>query len=163
MMKDQGAHEIILGALHLQPRKIIDLRNFEGLANKWDRLTEKVKIAMVGKYNGLSDAYLSVIKALQHASLHCDRKLVIEWVDASMLEPAAKVRDFYIYDFFLLLLLLLLLLVLRGRIGSSLFPSCGANNISAMMIGYPAHYEMAICHDEINCPFPIQIFAEQNV
>lgn len=28
-------------------------------------------IAMVGKYTGLSDAYLSVIKSLQHACLAC--------------------------------------------------------------------------------------------
>ena len=43
---------------------------------------------MVGKYTGLSDAYLSVIKALQHACLACSRKLVIDWIDAQHLEKA---------------------------------------------------------------------------
>ena len=36
-----------------------------------------LRIAMVGKYNGLSDAYLSVIKALQHACIKCKSKLQV--------------------------------------------------------------------------------------
>ena len=32
---------------------------------------------MVGKYNGLSDAYLSVIKALQHACIKCKSRLKV--------------------------------------------------------------------------------------
>ncbi len=47
---------------------------------------------MVGKYTGLSDAYLSVLKALQHACLAANRKLDVQWVEASHLEPAAKAR-----------------------------------------------------------------------
>ncbi|KAK9865298.1 hypothetical protein WJX84_005661 [Apatococcus fuscideae] len=47
-------------------------------------------IAMVGKYTGLSDAYLSVIKALQHACLKCNRRLEIEWVEAAELEEDGK-------------------------------------------------------------------------
>ena len=46
---------------------------------------------MVGKYTGLSDAYLSVLKALQHACLSASRKLEVLWVEASHLEPAAEV------------------------------------------------------------------------
>lgn len=63
-----------------------------GLAERWDALSAVVKIAMVGKYTGLSDAYLSVLKALQHACLAANRKLDVQWVEASHLEPAAKVR-----------------------------------------------------------------------
>ena len=64
-----------------------------GLADKWDQLTEVVTIAMVGKYTELSDAYLSVTKALQHACLAANRKLRLEWVEASNLEPATKEED----------------------------------------------------------------------
>ncbi|MGV7462484.1 glutamine amidotransferase-related protein, partial [Mycobacterium kansasii] len=45
-------------------------------------------IAMVGKYTGLSDSYLSVLKALLHASVACHRKLIVDWVPASDLEDA---------------------------------------------------------------------------
>ncbi|KAG5516175.1 hypothetical protein RHGRI_037024 [Rhododendron griersonianum] len=53
-----------------------------------DSLHQPVRIAMVGKYTGLSDSYLSVLKALLHASVACCRKLVIDWVLSSDLEEA---------------------------------------------------------------------------
>ena len=62
------------------------------LAERWDALSAVVKIAMVGKYTGLSDAYLSVLKALQHACLAANRKLDVQWVEASHLEPPPEVR-----------------------------------------------------------------------
>ena len=43
-------------------------------------------IAVVGKYTGLSDAYLSIIKAMKHASIAAGRKLNIQWVEATELE-----------------------------------------------------------------------------
>ena len=74
-----------------------------GFLNEWialaelvDSLTQVVKIAVVGKYTDLSDAYLSVSKALQHASFAAERKLKIVWIEAADLadetmtsEPAA--------------------------------------------------------------------------
>ncbi|KAL5989916.1 hypothetical protein ACLOJK_010811 [Asimina triloba] len=47
-----------------------------------------VRIAMVGKYTGLSDSYLSVLKALLHASMACRKKLIVDWVPATDLEDA---------------------------------------------------------------------------
>ena len=52
-------------------------------------LEDEVVIAMVGKYTGLSDAYLSVIKALQHAAMAANRKLRIDWLEASDLEQGS--------------------------------------------------------------------------
>ena len=62
------------------------------LASSVDNYTTEVRIALVGKYTGLQDSYLSVIKALQHASIMAGRKLVVEWIDATALEPGTKVR-----------------------------------------------------------------------
>jgi CTP synthase len=59
---------------------------WEKMADRADSSTEEVHIAMVGKYTGLSDSYLSVIKGLQHASLAVGRNLVIDWIEASELE-----------------------------------------------------------------------------
>jgi CTP synthase len=50
--------------------------------------TEKVTIALVGKYINLHDAYLSVIKSLEHSAMACHRKLNLVWVDAGNLEKA---------------------------------------------------------------------------
>lgn len=45
---------------------------------------------MVGKYTGLSDSYLSVVKALQHACMAARRKLKLQWVASTDLEPAME-------------------------------------------------------------------------
>lgn len=44
-----------------------------------------VKIALVGKYVALHDAYLSVMEALSHAGFHCGAKVEISWVDSEEL------------------------------------------------------------------------------
>ncbi|CAI8165254.1 MAG: CTP synthase [Methanobacteriota archaeon] len=56
------------------------------MADRVDNLGADVHIAMVGKYTGLTDSYLSVIKGLQHASYVVNRTLVIDWIEASNLE-----------------------------------------------------------------------------
>lgn len=50
--------------------------------------TEKISIALVGKYTNLHDSYLSVIKSLEHSAMAVQRKLELVWVDASNLEKA---------------------------------------------------------------------------
>uniref|UniRef100_A0A914RMN0 CTP synthase (glutamine hydrolyzing) n=1 Tax=Parascaris equorum TaxID=6256 RepID=A0A914RMN0_PAREQ len=43
-----------------------------------DSFAEEVRIALVGKYVRIADAYASVNKALKHAAIHAKRKLMIE-------------------------------------------------------------------------------------
>ena len=62
------------------------LEDWRAMAYDLDKLTKDVSIAMVGKYTDLSDAYLSVIKSLQHAAMKVRRKLSINWIEASHLE-----------------------------------------------------------------------------
>jgi len=63
------------------------LDEWGAMADKVDQLEKEVNIAMVGKYTGLSDSYLSVIKALQHSAFAVDRKLVIDWIESTDLDP----------------------------------------------------------------------------
>ncbi len=56
---------------------------------EWRRLVEsigackgEVRVALVGKYVQLHDAYLSVAEALKHAAIHHGVELSIDWVDA---------------------------------------------------------------------------------
>ncbi|CAD6237640.1 unnamed protein product [Miscanthus lutarioriparius] len=93
LLRDQKAHEAILKVLELQydgkvPREP-ELGKWTKRATKFDKLKTPVKIAMVGKYTGLSDSYLSVIKALLHASVAMERKLVVEWVPSCDLEDSS--------------------------------------------------------------------------
>lgn len=65
------------------------LEEWRNMALHLDTLEDEVVIAMVGKYTDLSDAYLSVIKALQHAAMAANRKLKIDWLEAGDLETDA--------------------------------------------------------------------------
>jgi CTP synthase len=53
------------------------------------RATRTVRIALVGKYVQLADAYLSVSEALRHAASLQDSRVQIDWIDSEHLEPGA--------------------------------------------------------------------------
>ena len=97
LLHHQGATANMLARLQLtQLTSAGFLNEWIALAELVDSLTQVVKIAVVGKYTDLSDAYLSVSKALQHASFAAERKLKIVWIEAADLaddtmtsEPAA--------------------------------------------------------------------------
>ena len=48
--------------------------------------TRKVKIAMCGKYNGLHDAYKSIIEAFVHSGMENNVKVEVKWIDTEKLE-----------------------------------------------------------------------------
>lgn len=53
-------------------------------------VAKTIHIALVGKYTDMPDAYLSVIRALQHASYYVGVAIKIDWVEASDLEDKTK-------------------------------------------------------------------------
>lgn len=93
LLRDQKTHEAILKVLNLEsfPREP-KLDEWVTRATVFDALQDTVRIAMVGKYTGLSDSYLSVLKALLHASVECRRKLVVDWVASTDLEDSTKIE-----------------------------------------------------------------------
>ncbi|EMG47952.1 URA7 CTP synthase [Candida maltosa Xu316] len=66
------------------------LTKWRSLTSSHDKSFETVTIALVGKYTHLHDSYLSVIKSLEHASMRCNRRLKIEWVESTNLEEETK-------------------------------------------------------------------------
>ena len=99
MMEKQGVSEILSNKLDFKlPEDRSVLVNWKIMADHVDSLEEEVHIAMVGKYTGLSDSYLSVIKALQHSSYSVGRKLIIDWIESVNLEDEIKKSDSKIYD-----------------------------------------------------------------
>lgn len=84
MLEEQGFCNI----LDIDCNKTGLLAEWRAMAHRLDKLSEDVHIAMVGKYTDLSDAYLSVIKSLQHAAIAVERKLTIDWIEASDLEDS---------------------------------------------------------------------------
>ena len=85
LLREQGICE----ALDIDCNKTDMMSRWEAMADRVDNLGDEVRIAMVGKYTGLTDSYLSVIKSLQHASYVVNRSLVIDWIEASNLEKSS--------------------------------------------------------------------------
>ncbi|KAE8148710.1 CTP synthase N-terminus-domain-containing protein [Aspergillus avenaceus] len=61
-------------------------QEWQGLASSQTHILETVKIALVGKYTSLHDSYMSVSKALEHAAMHCRKKLDLVWIESTHLE-----------------------------------------------------------------------------
>jgi len=66
----------------------LDLRSWESLIQDDRDADEHVRIALVGKYVRLEDAYLSVSEALRHAGFLHGVKVDIDWVDSERVEGA---------------------------------------------------------------------------
>jgi len=59
-----------------------DLSDWKKMVDRIEKRNKTVKIALVGKYTKLHDAYLSVMEALQHAGYELGSKVEINWVDS---------------------------------------------------------------------------------
>jgi len=62
-----------------------DLDDWRGLVERHGQATTPVRIGLVGKYTKLSDAYLSVIEALNHSGMHLGGKVEVRWIDSERL------------------------------------------------------------------------------
>lgn len=47
---------------------------------------KKVRVGIAGKYTGVDDAYISILKALEHASAKLNVKVEVEWIDTGNLK-----------------------------------------------------------------------------
>jgi CTP synthase len=93
ILEAQGLHKILQEELHLGPKfgdLKPDLTAWKVMARSVETSVNSVTIALIGKYTGLADSYLSVIKSLRHASIACDVRLDLQWVEAGQLENAEE-------------------------------------------------------------------------
>jgi CTP synthase len=85
-LHEEGLDQLVVEKLGLQPGTL-DLTEWNALVAKIKAKSGVVRIALVGKYVQLQDAYLSVVEALRHAGIHHGRDVEIVWVDAETLRP----------------------------------------------------------------------------
>lgn len=86
ILHDEGLDDLVVDKLGLKAAAA-DLSEWVGLVDRINACKSKVKIALVGKYVQLWDAYMSVIQALKHAAVHHNRELEIVWVDSEGVSP----------------------------------------------------------------------------
>jgi CTP synthase len=85
--REQGVDDFILEHFgETEPSPAPDLSRWREPIERWERATKTVRIALVGKYVQLEDAYLSVSEALRHAASLQDAKVQVEWIDSESLE-----------------------------------------------------------------------------
>ena len=87
MMAEQDFDLRVCERLGLDPHER-DMADWEGFLISKDHAENEgdpVKIALVGKYTQLPDAYLSVIEALHHAGTHLGKHVEVELVDGEAL------------------------------------------------------------------------------
>jgi len=85
VLEAAGLGEYIVEALQL-PALPVDLTMWRGLVERNRQVRQTVRVALVGKYVGLKDSYISIAEALQHAALAQDLAVEIEWVNSEELE-----------------------------------------------------------------------------
>jgi CTP synthase len=78
-LHEQGLDDYVLDHFGIKAPKP-SLKGWEGWVNSIYESKKGVKIALVGKYVELHDAYLSVVSALKHASYSYRRNVEIGWV-----------------------------------------------------------------------------------
>ncbi len=81
ILEQEGLAQQVLSQLHLEERHP-DLSQWQTLVNQLYKPTKAATIAIVGKYVQLSDAYLSVVESLRHASLAAGVSLHLHWVNS---------------------------------------------------------------------------------
>ena len=84
-LKDEGLCKEVLDCLDLNDHES-DLKDWEQLVHKLRNPGPSVKVALVGKYVQLNDAYLSVVEALRHACISHDASLDLHWINAENIE-----------------------------------------------------------------------------
>jgi CTP synthase len=64
------------------PNTVPDLTQWSAMVHAVKNPTRELNVAVAGKYTALSDAYLSVIESIKHASAACGAKATIHWVNS---------------------------------------------------------------------------------
>ena len=86
MLEREGLADVVVRRLGLICHAP-DLTEWATMVHRAKKATERVTIALVGKYVGLHDAYLSVAEALTHGGIENDVKVDIQWVDSERVTP----------------------------------------------------------------------------
>jgi len=85
ILDEQGMGNYICERLHLGERKP-DWDSWTQFVNSILKPKSEVRIALVGKYVQLVDAYVSMNEAFRHAGAACQTKVTVDYIEAETLE-----------------------------------------------------------------------------
>ena len=93
----EGMDQAVLDAFHISPAPKPDLSRWEDVADRIANHEGEVRVAVVGKYTQLEDAYKSIAEALTHGGIANRVRVKAEWIDAEIFEredPAPWLEGF---------------------------------------------------------------------
>ncbi|GAA6193001.1 CTP synthetase [Phaeobacter gallaeciensis] len=82
----EGMDQAVLDAFQITPAPKPNLARWDDVADRVFNPEGEVKVAIVGKYIQLEDAYKSIAEALTHGGMANRVKVKIEWVDAEVFD-----------------------------------------------------------------------------
>ena len=85
IFEEQGMPSLVIRRLRL-PERVPDHSDWEEMVERVLDPKHEVCIALVGKYMGLNDAYISVYEALRHGGIANQASVTLQWVDAEDIE-----------------------------------------------------------------------------
>ena len=83
-LQEQHMDTLVIERLGLEAGPESELADWSNLLETVRNLEGSVKIALVGKYVELQDAYLSVVEALKHAGYEFKKDIEIDWINSEL-------------------------------------------------------------------------------
>ncbi len=81
-----GLDQAVLDAFGISPAPRPNLARWEDVMDRLDNAEGDVRVAIVGKYTQLEDAYKSIKEALTHGGMANRVRVQVEWIDAEIFE-----------------------------------------------------------------------------
>ena len=94
----EGLDQAVLDAFGISPAPRPNLTRWEDVMDRMTHAEGEVRVAIVGKYTQLGDAYKSIAEALTHGGMANRTRVKVEWVDAELFEredPAPYLSPFH--------------------------------------------------------------------
>jgi CTP synthase len=91
LLNDQGLDNIVLDKLRLDA-KPADLSEWKAVVERKANPEAEIKVAMVGKYVDLKDAYISLNEALRHAGIQTRTRVNIDYIESEDLQAQGTGR-----------------------------------------------------------------------
>ena len=85
LLEEENFADIVCRRLEIES-PTPDLAEWKALVSSAKKITDKISIALVGKYTEFKDSYLSVIEAIKHAGIALNTNIDIKWINARELD-----------------------------------------------------------------------------
>lgn len=85
LFRKQNVCDLIANVLNIKLNIIYDIGDYENILNHYLNCQvynyRTINVGIAGKYTGSQDTYLSLIRAIEHASFHCKVRFNIIWIN----------------------------------------------------------------------------------